>query len=247
MRQLNAKMIKGMKALSLVLTSLMACHAHADIVISGTRIIYPEKAKDVVVNLENRGSHPLLVQSWLDDGRDTTDPQELKLPFVITPPVTRVDAQKGQSIRITSLGQSLPKDRESLFWFNVLEVPPKAKTSSDQNMLQLAFRTRIKLFFRPNGLKGSPDESAKHLLWSQKKVANDVVLVAKNDSAYNVSIASASLTVNGKKYEVESSSVKPFSSETMKVKGLTSISNGKVNYASINDFGGMQEQEAALN
>lgn len=247
MRQRNAKLNNGLKALSFVLTSIIACYAHADIVISGTRIIYPEKAKDIVVNLENRGSHPLLVQSWLDDGRDTTDPQELKLPFVITPPVTRVEAQKGQSIRITSLGQSLPKDRESLFWFNVLEVPPKAKTSSDQNMLQLAFRTRIKLFYRPDGLKGSPDESAQHLSWSQEKGANGVVLIAKNDSAYNVSIASASLSANGKKYEVESHSVKPFSSETMNVKGLTGVSNGKVHYASINDFGGMQDHEVALN
>jgi hypothetical protein len=37
---------------------------------------------------------PLLVQTWLDDGRDDVNPQELKLPFVITPPVSRIDPKR---------------------------------------------------------------------------------------------------------------------------------------------------------
>lgn len=247
MRLPHAKLNNGMKALALLLTSLITCNANADIVISGTRVIYPESAKDVIVNLENKGNNPLLVQSWLDDGRDTVDPQELKLPFVITPPVTRVDPKKGQSIRVTWLGTPMPQDRESLFWFNVLEVPPKGKAEENQNMLQLAFRTRIKLFFRPNGLKGTPEEAAKNLKWSQQKQAGGLVLVAKNDAAYNVSLASTELEVNGKKYEVESHSVKPFSSEVMKVNGLSGISSGKVKYAAINDYGGMEEHIITVN
>lgn len=71
-------------------------NARADIVISGTRIIYPQSSKDVTVKMENRGNNPLLVQSWLDDGRDTVNPQELKLPFVVTPPVSRIDPSKGK-------------------------------------------------------------------------------------------------------------------------------------------------------
>lgn len=70
--------------------------AFADIVISGTRVIYPQSAKDVTVKMENRGNKPLLVQTWLDDGRDTANPQEIKLPFIVTPPVSRVDAAKAR-------------------------------------------------------------------------------------------------------------------------------------------------------
>lgn len=138
----------------LTLTSLVCASAAfstfntcADIVISGTRVIYPQSAKDVTVKMENRGTKPLLVQSWLDDGRDTVNPQELKLPFIVTPPVSRIDPSKGQTVRITWTQQPLAQDRESLFWFNVLEVPPKAKDGDSQNVLQLAFRTRIKMFF----------------------------------------------------------------------------------------------------
>lgn len=121
----NSSITKGFTTLLLVTSLFTAFNACADIVISGTRIVYPQSSKDVVVNLDNHGNKPLLVQTWLDDGRDGVNPQELKLPFIITPPVSRIDPKKGQSVRITYTGTPLPQDRESLFWFNVLEIPPK--------------------------------------------------------------------------------------------------------------------------
>jgi P pilus assembly chaperone PapD len=43
----------------------------------------------------------------------------------------------------------LPQDRESLFYFNVREVPPK---SDRPNVMQLALHTKIKLFYRPKAI-----------------------------------------------------------------------------------------------
>ncbi|KUQ60161.1 molecular chaperone [Enterobacter bugandensis] len=217
--------------------------AFADIVISGTRVIYPESAKDVTVNMENRGNKPLLVQSWLDDGRDTTNPQELKLPFIVTPPVSRVDPAKGQTVRITWLGQAMAKDRETMYWFNVLEVPPKAKEADSQNMLQLAFRTRIKMFFRPDGLKGDPATAATQLKWSQQSNA----LIARNDSPFYVSIAKIETTVGGKKVELEPHVVAPFASQSYDLKTAGSAKISKITYTSINDFGGADKRDATVN
>ncbi|RHI00481.1 fimbrial chaperone [Enterobacter cloacae] len=242
---LNIK--SGLKALLLASVSVFALNASADIVISGTRIIYPESAKDVTVSMDNRGTRPLLVQTWLDDGRDSTNPQELKLPFIVTPPVSRVEPQKGQTVRITWLGQTLPKDKESLFWFNVLEVPPKAKESDNQSMLQLAFRTRIKLFFRPTGLKGEPTEAAKNIKWSQTRQGQKVVLSAKNDSPYYVSLASASLISGGKRYEIETHYIEPFSSQTMNVKNAPLTGNSKIIWQAINDYGGIDKYDFIQN
>ncbi|WP_146673271.1 fimbria/pilus periplasmic chaperone, partial [Salmonella enterica] len=114
----------------------------ADIIISGTRIIYDANKKDVSVRLENKGKSPLLVQNWIDLGNDNAEPGSIKAPFAATPPVSRIESKRGQSIKIMYTGaESLPKDRESVFWFNVLEVPPKADTSQEENknLLQLAF------------------------------------------------------------------------------------------------------------
>ena len=234
----------------LTLTSLVCAsaafstfNACADIVISGTRVIYPQSAKDVAVKMENRGTKPLLVQSWLDDGRDTVNPQELKLPFIVTPPVSRIDPSKGQTVRITWTQQPLAQDRESLFWFNVLEVPPKAKDGDSQNVLQLAFRTRIKMFFRPDGLPGDPAIAAGNLKWSQQGTA----LIANNSSPYYVSMAKATVTVNGKKIEVDSHTIPPLSNETIPVKNAPALRGGKIEYTAINDFGGTEKHQAAIN
>ncbi|MBY6291175.1 fimbrial chaperone [Enterobacter bugandensis] len=240
-----------MRPFNTFFTAFMVCAAatvshvaYADIVISGTRVIYPASAKDVTVKMENRGNKPLLVQTWLDDGRDTTNPQELKLPFIVTPPVSRVDPAKGQTVRITWLGQPLPTDRETLYWFNVLEVPPKAKASEEnQNMLQLAFRTRIKMFFRPDGLKGDSAIAAAQLKWSQR--ANE--LVAKNDSPFYVSVAKIETTVGGKNIEVEPHVVAPFTSQSFNLKSGNSIRIAKLTYTSINDFGGAEKHDAPVN
>ncbi len=247
----NMVITKGFKATCFAAAAFAAfttLQVNADIVISGTRIVYPQSSKDVIVNLDNRGNKPLLVQTWLDDGRDGVNPQELKLPFVITPPVSRIDPQKGQSLRITYMGSALPQDRESLFWFNVLEIPPKSKAKEGEslNQLQLAFRTRIKLFFRPDGLKGTPGDAATNLKWSQKKEGNTLSLFAQNDSPYNVSVSNVKLKMGGKEYTVDSKSVLPFSGVSMPVKGLSNNISGTVIYNTINDNGGTDKREAKI-
>ncbi|WP_324050354.1 fimbria/pilus periplasmic chaperone [Aeromonas caviae] len=120
--------------------------------ISGTRVIYPANAREVTLELTNKGSSPSLVQVWIDAGDRRIRPGAEALPFLVTPPITRIEAQRGQSLRLAYVGQGLPQDRESVFWLNVLEVPPSVKsTQAGQNLVQLAFRSRIKMFYRPSG------------------------------------------------------------------------------------------------
>ncbi|MEN2733548.1 fimbria/pilus periplasmic chaperone [Escherichia coli] len=46
---------------------------------------------------------------------------------MITPPIFRMDSKSGQTVRIVYTGESLPKDRESLFYLNVLDIPAKPR------------------------------------------------------------------------------------------------------------------------
>lgn len=67
------------------LMTLTTTSSLASVVIQGTRVIYPESAKEVTVKMVNEGKSPLLVQSWLDDGNENGDPAKMKLPFIVTP------------------------------------------------------------------------------------------------------------------------------------------------------------------
>ncbi|EGA9067388.1 fimbrial chaperone [Escherichia coli] len=220
-----------------VSTLLASAPAFADIIISGTRIIYNADKKDVNVRLENKGNRPLLIQNWLDTGDDNADPSQIKVPLTATPPVSRVEPKRGQTVKVMYTGATaLPKDRESVYWFNVLEVPPKPKDAeADKNLLQLAFRTRIKLFYRPSGLQGEPAEAPAKITWK----LNNAQLQANNPTPYYVSFNEVKLESGGKTYNVNSSMVTPFSQASFGVTSLPgSVSSGKVVFKAINDFGG---------
>nr|WP_262369970.1 fimbria/pilus periplasmic chaperone [Serratia marcescens] len=78
-----------------------------------------------------------MVQSWLDDGDEEKNPQEIKTPFLVTPAITRINEKEGRTIKVSYLEGNLPKDKESIYWFNTLEVPPKSKEAQNSNHLQL--------------------------------------------------------------------------------------------------------------
>ncbi|PAA97694.1 MULTISPECIES: fimbria/pilus periplasmic chaperone [Serratia] len=220
-----------LRVAGLAVLALFSTHSLASIVINGTRVIYPSDQKEVSVRLDNTGNSPVLIQSWLDTGDINAKPAAIKVPFILSPPINRVEGGKGQTLRISYSGGSLPMDKESVFWLNVLEVPTKKQAKSDENYLQMAFRSRIKVFYRPAGLAGNANDAAQAVTWSVKGSS----LQAFNPTPYYVSFVS--LTVNGKKIEGEM--VAPRSALTLAIpanKGNT-VSGEFVNdYGAINSF-----------
>lgn len=145
----------------------------AGVQIGRTRIIYEASKKEVALSLTNKETDlPWLIQSWTDNGDGKT-----RGPFIITPPLFRLDPQKEQNLRITWSGQALPTDRESLFYMNVRTIPAVDKNEDQKNVLRLIYKTRLKLFWRPTGLHGTPIDACKNLHFShhsgQLQVTND--------------------------------------------------------------------------
>ena len=133
-------------ALSCLMSALCTFPVQAGVVINGTRVIYPGDEKEITVQVSNNGQRPVLVQSWLDTGDSEATPDTITTPFILTPPINRLDSGKAQALRISSLTTSaLPQDRESLYWLNVLEIPGRPGSEiKNENYLQLAVRSRMK-------------------------------------------------------------------------------------------------------
>ncbi|WP_130905492.1 MULTISPECIES: fimbria/pilus periplasmic chaperone [unclassified Pseudomonas] len=217
--------------------------AHASIVIDGTRVIYPAKAAEVTVRLTNKGEAPRLVQAWIDDGDEKSSPEKIDVPFIILTPIFRMDPDKGHALRVRyTQSKPVPTDRESVFWLNVLEIPAKpAGDTSDANYLQFSLRTRIKLFFRPEGLPGSAAAAPEQLVWQ----AQPGGLLVKNPSAFNVSLKRVELGAKGDAGTVEGIMVAPFSQAVLKLVGAkTSNPSSTVTYFPVNDYGGTPELKA---
>ncbi len=49
-------------------SAVIAPATQAEIVIHGTRVIYPSDAREVTLQVSNNGSKPALVQAWIDEG-----------------------------------------------------------------------------------------------------------------------------------------------------------------------------------
>ncbi len=167
---------------------VMTTAAHAGVIIEGTRLIYQGDKKEASLGISNPDNLDYLVQSWVenvDAGRD-------KAPFLITPPLFRLDGRQDNVLRVVRTGGNLPADRESLYWLNIKSIPSTSPNESS-NTLQIAIKTRIKLIYRPSGVSGKPDEVADKLRWH--KQGNN--LVVSNPTPFYMNFQS--ITVGGKK------------------------------------------------
>jgi len=139
--------------------------AGAAIALDRTRAIFPGSDKGMALNITNDStSMPYLAQGWIEDEQG----KKIDGPLVVVPPLQRLEPQSKSVMRINALptAASLPQDRESLFYFNVREVPPK---SDRPNVMQLALHTKIKLFYRPKAIM--PE---KYSRWDNKLVLHKV-------------------------------------------------------------------------
>lgn len=222
----------------LALTSQMA---FAGMTISGTRIIFPGAEREHTVRTTNKGNMPLLAQVWVDDGSANDDINSIKVPFTVTPPVYRVEPGKGQSIRLIYNGMTLPQDRESVFWFNLLEIPPMKETAKETDHLELAFRTRIKIFYRPTVLKSSSTQEVEKMHWEIISPAKGIK--ATNPTPYYFSFDSASIISNGVKYPLDVDMIPPFGSKDflLESKGNAPAAVSSVNVNMISDYGSVIE------
>ncbi len=156
------------------------------------------------------------------------------------PGLARIDPGKGQSLRLMFVGPALPAAKESVFWLNVLEIPPKSQ-EADVNSLQMAFRSRVKIFYRPEGLAGNPVDAMEQLQWRAVPASNGkgFALEAYNPSAFHVSLASLSLMVGAVRSESDGGMVAPGETKQFALPTVKALpgAGAQVEFSAINDYG----------
>ncbi|MGM1328626.1 fimbrial biogenesis chaperone, partial [Klebsiella michiganensis] len=171
--------------LAITMFTLVQATATAGVIIGGTRIIFDGAKKEASISVNNPDATPYLIQSWIDEQEGGSG----KAPFIITPPMYRLDSGQKNIERIVATG-SLPQTQESLFWVNIKAIPSASK---QMNSLQIAVKTRIKLIYRPATLRASaPEEQANKLTWQRS--GNE--LQVNNPTAYVINFNE--ITVGGK-------------------------------------------------
>ncbi|EIT7186892.1 MAG: fimbria/pilus periplasmic chaperone [Serratia marcescens] len=213
--------------------SLLAQSAMAAISLDRTRIVFngAEKSQSLTVGNQNK-QLPYLAQGWIEDEQGN----KIQSPLTVLPPVQRIEAGGQSQIKIQALPAAnlLAQDRESLFYFNLREIPPK---SDKPNTLQIALQTRIKLFYRPASIV--PTQAQMAAPWQEK------LTLTKQGDSYQVNNPTPyyiTLVDAGNKAGVEG--IKGFEPVMVPPKGQAPLgvrtsmlgSNPVLTY--INDYGG---------
>ncbi|MET6675692.1 fimbrial biogenesis chaperone [Citrobacter amalonaticus] len=173
---------------------LLPSSAMAATYINYTRLIINEKDRESTFTVYNEGLRPVLLQLWTEKESLLERPEEIKTPFMILPPIFRLEGNTSRTVRIQFVGDrhALPEDRESLFWLNTLEVPPVADNNS--GTLQVAFRTRVKLFWRPLALaENTLEDSVKKIQITASDCGGNRCLRVKNNSPLHVTLMDLTL------------------------------------------------------
>lgn len=218
--------------------AILAGPSHAAIQVAGTRIVFDGNQKEQTVRLTNTGDRPVLTQIWLDAGEEQADGTvqagAQATPFIVNPPVARINSDKAQVVRIFKTAEvaALPQTQESVFWLNVLEVPAKAtpaanaEPEAEDNRLNIALRTRLKLFYRPAGVKGDTVTAAEAMTWRVRKDGDDYVVTCANRSPIHISFASLVLKQGEKRSDVPGGLAKPNADETFRFVGAAAGAAG---------------------
>ncbi|MCG9788253.1 molecular chaperone [Vibrio mediterranei] len=227
-----------LRSLLVIVVSLFPIiEAHAGVRPINTREIITT-TKEHQVDIINDSASEYLVQSWIED----SDGNTRDLPLVLTPPIFKLGANEQGFVRILPIENKLAKDRESIFFLSVQEIPKKAET--DQNQLNIAVRTRIKVIVRPDQLDmtGLLD-AAKQLSWNIIEEDGKKYLQSTNNTPYYLSLGHLKV-INGNVSKILDDRFKmtpPFGQQKYAVPKGMDIKNMSLEYGIINDYGGLSE------
>lgn len=127
------------------------------------RVIYSDanNQSGASVTVYNTSSESYLMQSSIksvdfsNGNVDFTTTSDAVIPFIITPPLARLDANSDLTLRIRKTGAGLPDDRESVFFISMRAIPATPEPDENQQSLgvNIVIVSNLKVFYRPKGLK----------------------------------------------------------------------------------------------
>lgn len=211
---------------------MLCCNsANAAFVLNGTRFIYDGGMKSISIEVKNQSDKTYGGQVWIEN----TDAKGIYM--IPSPSFFKIEGKERQLIRIMKVGAELPQNRESLFWINVQEVPPKP-SKDDGNVLAIAMNTQVKLLYRPKSVLDKRKSAEEKI----QVVHIDGKTYLKNPTPYYFAIVR--IKNNG--------SIVQFPPETMeKLSRFLPLSDvnlgkkltGKISIDAIDDWGGIQTYE----
>ncbi|HBC7422435.1 TPA: molecular chaperone [Serratia marcescens] len=211
-------------------------HADGGVSFSHNRLVYNEKDQAVGISAINHGDTPYLIQSGVSGSAD----KSTAAPFLVTPPLFRLDGRAQNMMRIIKVGAPLPADRESIFYFYATAIPGQGASAGKVDnadggdkvgaKLSIAMKTILKLLYRPANLPVSIDQAHGMMHFVQQ---GNTILI-KNPTPYYQSFSLLEFDGAPQNLDKHESMVAPMSHLVFPVNKRVN----KVTWSVMNDYGG---------
>lgn len=210
-----------------LIPALAFAQGNGGVSFDSTRVVFREGVNSASIKFNNFTNSKWLLKAWVSEYNSP----DKSAGFVITPPLYKTDGGESIQFRIMPTKIALKEDRESVFRINVLAIPPK--NNGDNNSVQFAINSRIKLFFRPKNLAPKPDSVKQSQLLRVEKEIDTITVF--NPTPYYITMDK--VKVNGQlNHSLNDFMVPPYEKLSIPYKNTK---NAKLfSYVTINDAGG---------
>lgn len=146
---------KKLKSIALSLVMMLGSqNVFASLAADQTRYIFRGDKESLSITVTNNDKKKTFGgQAWVDNIIE----KDTRPTFIVTPSFFKVKPEGQQTLRIIMASDHLPKDKESVYWLNLQDIPPALEGSG----IAVALRTKLKLFYRPvallQGRKGAEE------------------------------------------------------------------------------------------
>lgn len=179
--------------------------ANSGVVIESTRYLFKEGTREISAQMENKDDGPFLMKSWVEPAEGESNSY-----FMVTPPLFRLEGKQKNTVRIfpNAYISKAPQDRDSVYFFDVMSIPPTNDSIEGENKLQLAVRHRMRLIYRPKAIQNlKVDSEVTKLEW--RKTNNKLTI--KNPTPFFIYFKS--VTINGKQLRESVPHIDPFATK----------------------------------
>ncbi|MGY5540876.1 fimbria/pilus periplasmic chaperone [Vibrio brasiliensis] len=229
----------------LLVLILVSFGANSAFILNSTRYIYNENDSSISMEVRNKskdafgGKVDVRQNNAIAENFDSSSPMILP-----SPPVFKVKGKSKQNIKLKLLnGTSLPKDRESLFWLSVQEIPLLKRVEG--NAISLAMNIKVKLFYRPSALLGKRYGAEENIRFRY----NNGNIILENRTPFHFAITD--ISIEGVKDNDIQKSVRDSLSLFLPYSELVVAENvdsfpEKISIESIDDWGAFQSYDIEL-
>lgn len=202
----------GVRVVLMIATMLAGMNAVAGVTAERTRVVFQGAQREASLALVNQNTYPVMVQAWVDDGELGSSPDTVA-PVLPLPPLFRLAPGQQRSLRLLYSGEALPADRESMYWLNLYEIPPRPSElpAEGETRLTITLRTQMKVILRPEGLAGSAGDAVRRLKASSERRG----LMMTNPTPYFISLSSVEARQGQVSVVLGADTLAPFSSKVL--------------------------------